>query len=171
MKFKFSEHNKQKATVYNYSGFLLEGRINHLAGIVLIVDEKVLLVQPRKFKKYDDMWSIPKGHVKKKQKKLDAALKEFYEETGIILNKEQIEQKIVSSSNIFYKKSGVIKELKYFVIKMTIDDIKPYLKRKTSQVKKSYFKSKEIFNIKFFTKIEAESIIEKGQFSILRELL
>jgi len=157
--------------IISYEDFLLESKVDDLAGIVIIVNNKILLVQPRKFKKYDDKWSIPKGHVEKKQKNFDTALKELEEETGIKLSKDFAQSRMKNKSIIYYRKSGTIKKLKYFVIIMSKEELIPYLRKNKNQIKKNYYRSKEIYDVKFFKKKNAEKLIEDGQFSILKELL
>lgn len=58
--------------------------------IVISENNKILLVKNRKGQK----WSFPKGHKEYKDKTtLDCALRELYEETGLILDKNYITTK------------------------------------------------------------------------------
>jgi 8-oxo-dGTP pyrophosphatase MutT (NUDIX family) len=150
-----------------FDDFLNEKKLDKLSGIVLIVDDKILLVKPKKYKKVDNMWSIPKGHLEDDLSNLETALLELSEETGISLNIDDVS--IRNKSNIFYKKSGVIKRLKYFVIVLENTDLKKYL-NDVKKLKLKNYKSKEITKSKFFTKKEAEKRLEPGQFAILKEL-
>ncbi|HBM15802.1 MAG TPA: hypothetical protein DD381_05605 [Lentisphaeria bacterium] len=63
--------------------------MNISAGIILFTDTKVFLVHPGGpfFDKKDDgCWSIPKGILDDKEHPLDAAIREFTEETGLALS-------------------------------------------------------------------------------------
>ena len=53
-------------------------RTNIAGGIVINPDKGIAIVNQN----YNS-WSIPKGHVEKKESILDAALREIYEETGL----------------------------------------------------------------------------------------
>ena len=54
-------------------------KYHNLSGIALIVEDKILLVHPRKHKDIETKWSLPKGHIEGKDS-LDSALKELKEE-------------------------------------------------------------------------------------------
>jgi predicted NUDIX family NTP pyrophosphohydrolase len=151
-----------------FNNFLNEKKkIDNLSGIVLIINNKILLVKPKKFKKDTDKWSIPKGHLEEDLSNLDNALIELSEETGIKLKKSEID--IDKRTTIFYKKSGTIKKLRYFVIRLNKSEIKKHL-TDTKSLKLKNYKSKEIIKAKFFTKDEAKKRIEEGQSSILKNL-
>lgn len=151
-----------------FNNFLNEKKkIDNLSGIVLIINNKILLVKPKKFKKDTDKWSIPKGHLEEDLSNLDNALIELSEETGIKLKKSEIV--IDKRTTIFYKKSGIIKKLRYFVIRLNKSEIEKHLTdMKNLKLKK--YKSKEIIKAKFFTKDEAKKRIEESQSSILKNL-
>ena len=52
----------------SFDEFLFEylDTIQKLTGIMVVVDDKVLLVKPRKFRETPERWSIPKGKIDKK---------------------------------------------------------------------------------------------------------
>ena len=67
---------------------IIESVENHkLSGVVLIYNNKILLVRPKKFKRKMRKWSIPKGHIEEKMTKMQTALKELKEETTVKLKK------------------------------------------------------------------------------------
>ena len=89
-------------------------KIQELSGFMVIVNNKILLVKPKKFKGIEHMWSIPKGKVE--GKKFKSALKELKEETGIELDTDI--KVSTEKVNIFYKKSGQLKKLIVYVIEL-----------------------------------------------------
>jgi 8-oxo-dGTP pyrophosphatase MutT (NUDIX family) len=58
------------------------------AGLILKHDDKFLLVYGRTSKK----WSFPKGKKNEKESSIDCAIREFEEETGILLTNDDIEK-------------------------------------------------------------------------------
>jgi predicted NUDIX family NTP pyrophosphohydrolase len=57
------------------------------AGILLFSGDRVFLTHAGgPFNKNKDQWSIPKGHVEEGESHMDAAIREFTEETGIHVN-------------------------------------------------------------------------------------
>ena len=80
--------------IQSYDEFLFEflDVSQRLEGVMIIVDNKVLLVKPKKFKGEEDKWSGPKGKIEKLSIK-DTALLELKEETGITLPKESLKGK------------------------------------------------------------------------------
>lgn len=118
--------------------------IHYLSGIVLISNNKILLVKPKKFKGKKKKYSIPKGHIEN-DKKLKSALKEFREETSMKLDKNydfKFETK--------YIKNNILKKLKVYV----------YF-RNDFELSVNYKKlDKEIFKVKFFNKKDAMKKVE-----------
>ena len=59
-------------------------KMEHIsAGLLVICNEKILLVQQAN-DIYKEHLSIPKGQINKNEKPLDAAVRETYEETGVV---------------------------------------------------------------------------------------
>jgi ADP-ribose pyrophosphatase YjhB (NUDIX family) len=137
-----------------------------LAGILLMVDDKILLVKPNKFKGKKHKWSIPKGKVEKGISEIETALAELREETGILLNKRTIIQNV---DNLTYKKSGKVKKLSYFIIKVNKGDLNVKF-NKNNEIKPKYFKKSEIYRAKLFTISDSKSKLEFGQLKLIREL-
>jgi len=84
------------------------------AGLVVIQDNKILLVHPTN-SPWWGTYSIPKGGVDKKEDVLEAAIRETYEETGIKIKKSNISNK--NSGFIDYKndKGKIFKRVYYFI--------------------------------------------------------
>jgi len=152
--------------IKTYDEFLFEylDTIQRLSGVMIIVDDKILLVKPKKFKKSDEKWSIPKGKVEKTSI-IDSALLELKEETGITLPKESL--KGVERTRTFYKKSGVVKELITFVVQLNKEDLAVDMNNKW-EVHKKHFDTDEVYKAKFFTKEEAINKLETGQIPLLK---
>jgi len=139
--------------------------VEELSGFMVLVNDKVLLVKPKKFKGMEHKWSIPKGKVEGR-KKFKNALKELTEETGIRLNKFEA-QVDTEKIKIYYKKSGKLKELTTYVIRLNESDLNVDMNHKW-EVSKEHIDGKEIYKAKFFTKEEALNKIEMGQMPLLK---
>ena len=138
-------------------------QVQELSGFMVIVNNKILLVKPKKFKGEPHKWSIPKGKVT--GKKFKSALRELKEETGIELTKDvKINTEKVK---IYYKKSGKLKKLTTYVIRLKEEDLNIDMNNKW-EVSKEYLDKKEIYKAKFFTKKEALDKIEMGQIPLLK---
>ena len=58
-------------------------KLKRISGIILRVEDEVLLCQRSPDKSLPLEWSIPSGHIDKGEKPIDAAMREFKEETDI----------------------------------------------------------------------------------------
>jgi 8-oxo-dGTP pyrophosphatase MutT (NUDIX family) len=152
----------------SYDEFLFEyiDTVKKLAGIIIIVNDKILLVKPKKSKQSKEYWSIPKGKVKKNSI-IDTALLELEEETGITLSKEKL--KNAKKSRVFYKKGRTIKELISFVVNLNKEDLEVDMNNKW-EVNNKHFNTDEIYKAKFFTKEQALNKIEIGQLPIIKNI-
>lgn len=150
--------------VVDYKGFMES--VNHsLSGIVLIYNNKILLVRPKKFRRKMRKWSIPKGHIEGKLGKLKSALKELEEESRIRLKKKHL--KDVDKITINYFKAGANKKLTCYVVRVEKDDIKIRL---FNDMILSNFLKGETIEAGFFSKEDAVKIIEKHQIELLKFL-
>lgn len=70
-------------------------------GIIYMSDNdyKFLLVLGKK----SDKWGFPKGHMEYGEREEDTAIREFFEETGIKINLNELENKIRFKNNIYFK--------------------------------------------------------------------
>ena len=139
-------------------------KIQELSGFLIIVDEKVLLVKPKKFKGVANKWSITKGKVGGR-KKFKNALKELEEETGIILTKDI--KPNTEKVNTYYKKSGQLKKLTTYIIRLNESDLGVSIDDKW-EVSRENLDGEEIYKAKFFSIKKAMTKIELGQLPLLR---
>jgi 8-oxo-dGTP pyrophosphatase MutT (NUDIX family) len=139
-------------------------KYHNLSGIALIVEDKILLVHPRKHKDVETKWSLPKGHIEGKDS-LDSALKELKEETGIEIFNKDYEQII----NFEYTKSNTLKLLDVYVYRLTTNDILKYLKSDW-QIEKKWYNTKEIWKCKFFDIESAKNKIEIEMIELIDEI-
>jgi ADP-ribose pyrophosphatase YjhB (NUDIX family) len=130
------------------------------AGLVIISDNKILLIHPNgEYNK--KTWGIPKGTVEKGDGIMETAIRETYEETGVIVNPEDIE----SDMHIFYykkKNKDVKKYIYYFIVNIRPEDIR---------INKSIVPNDEVDKFGFFTKEEAEDKIKPKQTIVLKYLV
>ena len=153
--------------IKTYDVFLFEylDTVQRLSGVLIIVDDKLLMVKARKFKEESEKWSIPKGKIDKMSSSPDNALKELEEETGIKLPKNALDN--AEKTKVYYKKSGKIKELVTFIVRLKKEDLNVDMNKKW-EVSKKYFDTDEVYKAKFFSKKKAIKKIETGQMSLLK---
>jgi ADP-ribose pyrophosphatase YjhB (NUDIX family) len=158
----------------NFSEFVNEKsyyeKIQKLAGIVLLVkfnnEERILLVKPKKFNGLSKKWSIPKGKVEEGLSKKQTALNELLEETGIKLpNNIKLKEKY----KVIYKKSGILKELKYYIVRLNRNQLNIPIDN-FGNVDTKKLNTHEIKYVKFVPLDEAKTMIEWFQEPILKKL-
>lgn len=156
---------KEYNNIISYDEYILEYStdVEVLSGVLILIENKVLLVKPKKFKGIEHKWSIPKGRLLNNLSKKENAIKELKEETGIDLDINKLKNKI----KIYYKKSNQLKELVIYIVKMNVDELNVDMNNSWEITKDSYNK-KEIYKAKFFTKKKAIKKLEIGQLPILR---
>lgn len=145
--------------------FLLEFVKHALSGVVLIYDNKILLVRPKKFRRKMRKWSIPKGHIEGKLGKLKSALKELHEESRIKLKKKLLKES--ERTVITYNKAGATKVLTCFIVNVEHKDIN--VKLFNNMILSNFLKG-ETVEAGFFSKEDAKLIIEKHQLPLLEFL-
>ena len=154
--------------VLSYKNYVLlrefKENVQELSGFMVLVNDKILLVKPKKFKGIEHKWSIPKGKLGERNK-FNNALKELKEETGIVLNPDI--KLNTEKVKIYYKKSGNLKKLTTYVIRLNEEDLNVDMNHKW-EVSKEHIDGKEIYKAKFFTKKEALKKIEMGQMPLLK---
>lgn len=133
---------------------------HNLAGVAVIVSNKILLVHPKKFKRYDNKWSIPKGHVESTNS-LISALKELREETGIRLNMNYNDY-----LELEYTKSGVDKKLEVYIYRLSKSDVDRYLD-KGWKVKDNLYDRREILKSQFIDIDRAYNKVEPFMLTLL----
>lgn len=133
---------------------------HNLAGVAVIVGNKILLVHPKKFKRYDNKWSIPKGHVESTNS-LISSLKELREETGIRLNMNYNDY-----LELEYTKSGVDKKLEVYIYRLSKSDVDRYLD-KGWKVKDNLYDRREILKSQFIDIDRAYNKVEPFMLTLL----
>jgi len=150
----------------NFEEKLIEAVENHkLSGVVLIYNNKILLVRPRKFRRKMRKWSIPKGHIEEKMSKIQTALKELKEETSVKLKRKHLKgsTKIV----IDYFKAGANKKLTCYIVRIEKEEMNVRL---FNDMILGNFLKGETVEAGFFSKEDAEKIIERHQLDLLKFL-
>lgn len=105
--------------------------VKHSAGLVVIQDNKILLVHPTN-SPWWGTYSIPKGEIDKNEDPLEAAIRETQEETGIKIKKKHIDRRFDDIIEYRDEKGTLYKKVHYFVAfpKKPIEkeDLKPQYK-------------------------------------------
>lgn len=154
----------------NFNEYVFESKKNRqkihiLSGVVLICNNKILLVKPKKFKNDIDKWSIPKGHVDDDMSKIKTAIVELREESRI-----KIKKKLIKSSNkvvVTYNKSGFNKKMTCYIVDIEYENIN--VKLVNDMILRNFLRN-EIIEAGFFSLADAEKIIEKPQLELLKFL-
>lgn len=94
------------------------------SGVVVKTENKVLLCKRSHNQSLPNEWSIPSGHMEKNETPKETAIREFYEETNIKLNKNI---KIVDILNLYKKDEETKKGIMYVFQYDTNKNIKPNL--------------------------------------------
>lgn len=97
--------------------------ITKSAGLVIIQNNKILLLHPTKAKWYGT-YSFPKGHIENGETILDAAIRETKEESGIIISEIFINKHKEYCIDYKDKKGNVYKKVYYYIVYLE-DDILP----------------------------------------------
>jgi predicted NUDIX family NTP pyrophosphohydrolase len=149
----------------NFNEYLVESVNHKLSGVVLIYNNKILLVRPKKFKRRMRKWSIPKGHIEDKFSKIETAIRELEEESRIKLKKDQLKhsEKIV----LEYFKAGANKKLTCYVVNIKKEEMNIQL---FNDMILGNFLKGETVEAGFFSKDDAQKIIERHQLALLKLL-
>lgn len=113
------------------------------AGLLIIYNNKILLAHPVKKKLRYGTYTIPKGKLENGETHLQAAIRETREETGIIVDENNID-KTPHIINYTDEEGNIYKRLTYFIV---------YLEERIKISKKKYDK-KEIDWVGFIDKNE-----------------
>lgn len=119
------------------------------AGLVIIQDNKILLVHPTNAP-WKGTYSIPKGGIDKKEDALEAAIRETLEETGIKIKKKHISNQDAGFIDYKNKKGKVYKRVYYFVAYPKKPITPDMFKLQKSEVDWAGFLSKEEAKEKIF---------------------
>lgn len=140
-------------------------KTHKLSGVVLIYNNKILLVRPKKFRKQMSKWSVPKGHIENKMSKMKTALHELQEESMIKLKKKYL--KSGERFVIKYFKAGANKILTCYIVSIEQDQLNVRL---FNDMILGNFLKNETVEAGFFSKEDASHIIEKYQLELLKFL-
>lgn len=138
---------------------------HNLSGVVLIYNNKILLVRPKKFRRKMKRWSIPKGHIEDKMSKMKTALRELKEESAIKLKKKHL--KDVEKIIINYTKADITKKLTCYIVHIEKEEIN--VKLFNDMILGNFLKG-ETVEAGFFSKEDAKTLIEKHQLNLLEFL-
>ena len=100
--------------------------INRFAGIIIKCGDEVLLGKRNTHKSLPGEWSIPAGHLHKKEHPMDAAIRETFEETNIKIDGKL---KLVGFINRHNREGKKSKGLMYVFLYDTDEKLLPNLKK------------------------------------------
>ena len=133
------------------------------AGLLIIKNNKALLVKPKTVNS-DNNWSIPKGIIDGKDKNIiETAIRETFEETGILIPQQKIDTSKRSIISYVDSKGLLTKIIFYFIVEISDED---YIEYKISE----RFDVSEIETFDFFPFREARKKIYWKQQSVLNFL-
>lgn len=127
------------------------------SGLVIIINSKILLVKPKGLE--EGFYSIPKGLVERNESILDAAIRETYEETGILITKDQID-KTPHICNYVSSSGKITKRVYYFVVKIESHEL----------IKQGDIDFLEIDSYNFYERQHAEKLIYWKMLSVLNHI-
>ncbi|MFD2909754.1 NUDIX domain-containing protein [Flavobacterium ardleyense] len=127
------------------------------SGLAIFINDKILLVKPKGLE--EGFYSIPKGLVEKNESILDAAIRETYEETGVLISETQID-KTPHICNYLSNTGKITKRVYYFVVKIESSEL----------IKTGKIDFSEIDNYDLYDRQKAEKVIYWKMLSILNHL-
>jgi 8-oxo-dGTP pyrophosphatase MutT (NUDIX family) len=96
--------------------------MNKSAGIIIILNKSKVLLCRSSNSVLSSTYSFPKGGIEKGEKKIDAAIRELFEETSIVVNKKQIINKKEPIVINYVNKRGISYK-RVYLYKVYINDI------------------------------------------------
>lgn len=110
-------------TIKPFSSFISEKKTySDTAGIAIVFEDKLLLVHPANGSWVRPLLGIPKGQIEAGEDLMEAAIRETFEETGILIKPEQLNPSVETVeiwNNGVYRNS-----LHYFVCRIkSLDEI------------------------------------------------
>lgn len=137
------------------------------AGVAIVYQNKLLLVHPTGASWQRGTCGIPKGSMEPGEDPMEAALRELREETGIILNPNQLEPS-PEVVDFYSKRRKVERQLVYFICR--ISDLSE-IGLDSDRVPKKQLQLEEIDWAKFVSAEDAYPITTRAQLIILDRLL
>ena len=150
--------------VLNFNQYLNEGKSggHNAAGVAIIYQNKILLVHPTGGTWQRGICGIPKGGMEPGEEPMEAAIRELFEETSIVVRPDQLEQSPYVV-DIASKKHGNW-QLIYFLCK--IDDLGE-VELESERIPKNQLQLEEVDWAKFVGPEEAYSLTNSRQLIIL----
>lgn len=135
------------------------------AGVVVLYDNRILLIHPTNSSWRKPTCGIPKGGIEEGEEEIDAAVRELMEETGITVTHDMLEK--TPETVYFYDKNGKPDGmLTYYVCNLkSLTEIG--LKEGVLKLPASNLQKKEVDWAKFVGADEAYSIMNPSQLIIL----
>jgi 8-oxo-dGTP pyrophosphatase MutT (NUDIX family) len=87
--------------------------MNKSAGIIIILNKSKVLLCRSSNSILSSTYSFPKGGIEKGEKKIDAAIREVFEETSVVVSKKQIINKRAYCHKLYKKKDLITREFIY----------------------------------------------------------
>lgn len=131
------------------------------AGVAIIYNNKILLIHPTNASWKKGTCGIPKGGIERGEDLMEAALRELREETGIVLQPEQLDP---SPESVHISRKNVSWMLYYYVCK--IEDLSE-IGLASERLPNNMLQLEEIDWGKFVTAEEAYPIMTRAQLIIL----
>jgi len=116
------------------------------SGLLIIKNGKILLAHSKNSNSEQSSYTIPKGKIEKNESKIEAAIRETYEEVGVMISEDEIDK---NEYIIDYKsKNGKIyKKLFYFIVNL---DYNVEINVDNREIDKADFFTKEESRSKIF---------------------
>jgi 8-oxo-dGTP pyrophosphatase MutT (NUDIX family) len=124
-------------------------------GFVIIWENKILLAHPKK--QDSNTWGIAKGKLEKNETLIQCAIRETYEEIGLLINENIVN--VAEWNTIIYRnlKNKAYKKLQYHIININdlseigmINDVIEYEKLSIKEIDEARFMSKSEAETKIF---------------------
>ncbi len=96
------------------------------AGVLVKCNNKVLLCKRSPYQSLPGVWSIPAGSVEKGEKPREAAVREFFEETNIIIQDED-DLELIGTANRYARDGKYLKGVMYVYLIESDEEIHPDL--------------------------------------------
>jgi 8-oxo-dGTP pyrophosphatase MutT (NUDIX family) len=114
--------------------------------VLVKCNNKVLLCKRSPYQSLPGVWSIPAGSVEKGETPREAAVREFFEETNIVIEDEE-DLKLIGTANRYARDNKYLKGILYVYLIETDEEIYPDLENANDggeHTECGYFSLKEL---------------------------